>query len=88
VGSRLPNELELAERYGLSRTTVRSALQHIERLGLVSRRRKLGTTVTAERPPAAYTRSLTTLEDLVQYATEVNRDVLTSPALRAPLEPR
>jgi DNA-binding GntR family transcriptional regulator len=73
VGTRLPSEVELAERHGLSRTTVRSALDLIEELGLVSRRRKLGTIVEAERPREDYVGSVTTLEELVQYAEETER---------------
>lgn len=73
VGSRLPSEVELAEQHGLSRTTVRSALDLIEELGLVSRRRKLGTIVEATRPREDYVGSVTTLEELFQYAEETQR---------------
>lgn len=34
--SRLPTELELAERYGVSRPTIRSALDFLRRQGLVT----------------------------------------------------
>jgi GntR family transcriptional regulator len=48
-GQRLDNELELAERLGVSRPTVRQAIQRLVQQGLVVRRRGLGTVVVAPR---------------------------------------
>ena len=44
-GDLMPSERELSERYALSRTTVRLALQELERLGLVVRQHGRGTFV-------------------------------------------
>ncbi|SEG91957.1 UTRA domain-containing protein [Thermomonospora echinospora] len=44
-GDRLPNEPALAEQLGVSRTTIRTALQTLERLGVVSRAPARGTQV-------------------------------------------
>lgn len=44
-GDLMPSERDLSERYGLSRTTVRLALQELERLGLVVRQHGRGTFV-------------------------------------------
>lgn len=46
-GERLPTEDELAAMLNVSRTTIRSAVQDLERDGLIKRRRAIGTTVNA-----------------------------------------
>jgi DNA-binding GntR family transcriptional regulator len=45
AGDRLENELDLAERFGLSRPTVRQAIQELVRKGLLVRKRGVGTQV-------------------------------------------
>ncbi len=44
-GTRLENELQLADRCGLSRPTVRQAIQHLVDKGLIVRKRGVGTQV-------------------------------------------
>lgn len=45
-GDRLPPERELQERYNVSRATVRTTLDHIEKLGWINRIQGVGTIVT------------------------------------------
>ncbi|HEU0203879.1 MAG TPA: GntR family transcriptional regulator [Burkholderiaceae bacterium] len=72
VGSLLPTEMELCEQFGASRHTVRKALGELQDLGLVSRRKHVGTRVEATRPSASFSESLASMEDLVQFgATHV-----------------
>ncbi|AOB30358.1 hypothetical protein AKI39_06095 [Bordetella sp. H567] len=75
VGDRLPSEVDMAQQRGVSRATVRAALDIVEGLGLISRRRRSGTRVEAMAPAARYARSVATVEDLVQYAAETERHV-------------
>jgi GntR family transcriptional regulator len=53
VGSRLAPEPKLAREYGISRGTLRDALKTLEREGLLSRRQRVGTTVSA-RPAVSH----------------------------------
>jgi GntR family transcriptional regulator len=49
AGARLENEVELAERLGLSRPTVRAAFLYLANKGMVARKRGAGTVVTSAR---------------------------------------
>jgi GntR family transcriptional regulator len=75
VGDKLPSEIDMAQQRGVSRATVRAALDIVEGLGLISRRRRAGTRVEAAAPAQRYARSVATVEDLVQYAAETERHV-------------
>lgn len=50
-GSKLPTELQLAERYGVNRLTVRQALAELRRAGLVVPRQGVGTFVARRAQP-------------------------------------
>ena len=75
LGSLLPTELQLCERYEASRHTVRAAIRELQELGLVSRRKKVGTRVEAASPSSGYRQSLASLEDLVQFEVAHRRVV-------------
>jgi DNA-binding GntR family transcriptional regulator len=51
VGSQLPPEGELADMLGISRSTLREALGHLETFGVVTRQQGRGTFVTASQGP-------------------------------------
>ena len=67
-GSLLSSELELTNQYQASRQTVRAALRELMDLGLVSRRKGVGTRVEARTQAQGYEHSLGSLDDLVQLA--------------------
>ena len=72
VGTLLPTEFELCERYDASRYKVRMALQDLQDLGLISRRKSVGTRVEATEPVAGFTQSIATVDELAQFgATHV-----------------
>ncbi|GGR94239.1 GntR family transcriptional regulator [Streptomyces humidus] len=53
VGEILPNERELAARFGVARATLRQALEQLELEGRLERRRGVGTTVAPPRTGVA-----------------------------------
>lgn len=69
VGSVLPGELELCGLYNTSRHTIRAALNELQQLGLVSRKKNAGTRVESATPRNDFRPSLGSLEDLVQFGT-------------------
>jgi GntR family transcriptional regulator len=70
VGALLPTELELCKRYQASRYRVRIALAELQEMGLISRRKNVGTRVEAVAPIAGFTQALASVEDLSQFGAE------------------
>ena len=74
-GSRLPTEMELAGKHGVSRITVRRALQLLEEEGLILRRPKLGTFVSSQ-PRRLVPVSIDYTGSLQLHAPEAERTLL------------
>ena len=68
-GSRLPTEDQLIERFAVSRTTVRKAVENLVSRGLVEIRRGKGTFVTEPK----LTQALTSLSGFVEDMTALGR---------------
>ncbi len=75
VGSVLPGEMQLMDEYGASRHTIRDALRRLEDLGLVERRRGVGTRVLASRAARAYVHRVSTPAELMKYPRESRMQV-------------
>ncbi len=67
VGSFLPGELDLIDRYAASRHTIREALRVLEDLGLVDRRRGRGTMVISKDAAPAYVQMVRSPSELFNY---------------------
>ena len=83
AGSRLENEIALAERLGLSRPTVRRAIAYLVDQGLVVRKRGIGTQVVHAKVRRPL--ELTSLyDDLITDGRRPGTRVLTLESVRAP----
>jgi GntR family transcriptional regulator len=71
IGSQLPTEEELSERFAVSRYTVREALRLLREDHLVSSRKGAGTTVVTPRASDSYVHEVMSINDLVAFATGV-----------------
>lgn len=86
VGALLPTEFELCEQFQASRYTIRVVLQELQELGLVSRRKNVGTRVEAAEPKAVFKPTLASVEDLMQFGEQHRRVVQAVETATAPAE--
>ena len=70
LGSRLPSEQQLCDRFDISRFTIREALKQLTSLGLVHRRQGSGTVVISHTPKNAYVQKVSSMEELVNYGPQ------------------
>lgn len=76
IGSPLPTERELCEKFGVSRHTAREALRQLEQRGMISRRQGSGSTVLARSPSVRYEQSIQSIDDLMQQGSASRLQVL------------
>lgn len=69
VGSQLPTEHELCERFEVSRYTVREALRRLRDDNLVTSRPRAGTTVVPRAATNSYAQDVMSINDLLAFAT-------------------
>ena len=77
VGSLLPTEDRLCDRFAVSRYTVREALRLLREDGLVSSRRGAGTVVVPPKPPGTDIHQVMSINDLVAFATGTRFEIET-----------
>ncbi len=78
VGSRLPSEGELCERYRVSRMTVRQALERMATAGLVRKRQGVGTFVAKSKIERVASRLIGFHEDAVAHGLRPETRVLSA----------
>ncbi|MGV8959815.1 MAG: GntR family transcriptional regulator [Stenotrophomonas sp.] len=83
VGTLLPTELELCERFSVSRHTARAALAQLISAGLVQRRPGAGTRVIAQSAAMRYEHEIDNVDLLMQYGNTTRLQVLSCERLQA-----
>ena len=83
VGSTIPTEAELQQRFDVSRHTVREALRELKSRGLLTARAGVGTVVRAKAPRTSFMRGAGTLEEVIQFGEATRMKVLGREAVIA-----
>ncbi len=83
VGDTLPGEIELTERFAVSRHTVREALRKLEELGLIDRQQGVGTVVRSRQPTQSYVQAVRSPAELLQYPADSRLAVVDTGDVRA-----
>lgn len=91
VGATLPSEVELCDRFAVSRFTARAALASLQRQGYLTRRPRVGSVVVARDPQSKYSVLVRSTADLLRFsgATDIHpvesRDLKADAALAGEL---
>jgi DNA-binding GntR family transcriptional regulator len=83
LGSCLPTEHALCDRFQASRFTIRQALNGLRAVGMIEPRPGKGTFVVAVAPRAALVQTLTSVEELLQYPGAMLRENQRSETVNA-----
>lgn len=85
VGETIPSEVQLCDMYGVSRSTIRQAMQSLVSEGYLEKRRRRGTVVTLPKVDQAFAMRIMSFEDEMRRAGRTPRTkVLTRKRLKAP----
>lgn len=68
VGETIPSEIQLCEMYGVSRSTIRQAMQSLVSEGYLEKRRRRGTVVTLPKIDQAFAMSILSFDDEMKRA--------------------
>lgn len=84
IGSQLPSEAQLVERFGVSRHTVREAIRVLRDMRLVASRQGFGTVVEAPGLDRGYIHQVNAISDLFPLNVETRYQVSSGPLVHLP----
>jgi len=87
VGTRIPTLLELVDEYGVSRATIRAALDELAREGLIERTRGKGTFVIGDAAKEHWLMLPTDWRSLISHIEHLNVQIVTLDSGRGGLPP-
>ena len=76
VGTTIPTEAELQQRFAVSRHTVREALRDLKTRGVLVARAGVGTVVRGRAPATRFIQGAGTLEDVIQFGEATRMKVV------------
>lgn len=77
-----PTEMELVDRFGVGRNTVREALRELQELGYIRRRHGARSVLASATPENAFVNSVRSAEELLDYAKTTKSTLLTTETIR------
>lgn len=84
VGETVPSEVQLCDMYGVSRSTIRQAVQSLASEGYLDKRKRRGTVVTSPKVDQAFTMRIMSFKDEMERAGYTPRtNVLTFKHIKA-----
>src|SRR5690349_24615000 len=78
VGSQLPTEHELCERFAVSRYTVREALRRLRDDNLVESKPRAGTLVVPRSVANTYAQDVMSIDDLLAFASGARFEIVST----------
>jgi DNA-binding GntR family transcriptional regulator len=84
VGTLLPSEAALVERFDVSRQTVRSAIRTLRETGLVKSHQGLGTVVNSPGASGGYVHHVTTISDLFPVNVKTRYEPIDGRLIKLP----
>lgn len=82
LDSAFPTEMELVERFGVGRNTVREALRELQDLGYIKRRRGARSVLATTNPESTFVNAVSSAEELLDYAKTTTATILTTETVR------